>query len=404
MPPGVTAVDVVATGASGGTPTNPPGASGGVGAVVSGTLSVKPNEVLYVEVGGVGGDHLGGFNGGGDGGTSIDGIPMFGGGGASDVRLNSTSASGSLASRLIVAGGGGGSGYGTGGGDAGAPGSSGGCCGPTFPGGAGTQSSGGAGGCGPSQIGCGTDGSLGVGGEGGGSGFGYAAPRGGGGGGGLYGGGGGAGSPEGNGGGGGGSSLVPAANGSQTLAPLDTPASVVVTAVTHVGGTNLPLKGRTTGITTVDLSTSPLQTHAEFSGVLTHLGQFTGTGDGFFFPGGAPPEFPFTLTLTETLRASDGSELFVTLTGSGENTSGVTEGTNTAVITGGTGRFTGASGNYSETESAVSASAAGSLATFDTTSTIQGTLNLRAPQRGYLSRCKCTARSCHGPIPCAFRH
>ncbi len=356
VPPGYTAVDVVATGAPGGTPTNPPGASGGRGAVVSGTLSVKPNEVLYVEVGGVGGDHLGGFNGGGDGGTSLDGIPMFGGGGASDVRLTSSAASGSLASRLIVAGGGGGSGYGTGGGDAGAPGARGGCCGPTFPGGAGTQSAGGAGGCGPSQIGCGMDGSLGVGGEGGGSGFGYYAPRGGGGGGGLYGGGGGAGSPEGNGGGGGGSSLVPAANGSQTLAPLDTPPSVVVTATRATPGTNRQVPGTGSGPLTFDVASFTGTTN--ISGVMAQLGLFTSSMDfSLNFTGFSPPTSPFEITGTTTFVAANGDKLFGTVTGTGSlDSDGTSSGVNVVTITGGTGRFANATGTLAETYTVSAAS------------------------------------------------
>ena len=369
VPLGRTAVQIVATGAAGGGPLS--GLTGGRGAVVSGLLKVMPGEVLYVEVGGTGGQLTGGFNGGGD-------SRAFGGGGASDVRLVSSSAGGSLASRVIVAAGGGGSASpAAAGGDAGAAGQS---NGPSTGGGAGTQVAGGAGGCGPLEVGCGADGSLGSGGAGGSSGAGADGRAGGGGGGGLFGGGGGAGNvTDGVGGGGGGSSLVPAA-GSMTLAPLTTAPSVAITALTAAGGTNLPLTGTSTGTITVDLSTSPLRTHSEFSGMLTQLGRFTGTFDGFFTPGGAPPDFPFMLTGTETLRASDGSELFGTLTGSGENTSGATEGTNTVTITGGTGRFTGASGNYTETESGVFASTAGSLVTFDTTTTIRGALNLGAPR------------------------
>ncbi len=184
------------------------------------------------------------------------------------------------------------------------------------------------------------DGSLGIGGTGGSSGDGAQTREGAGGGGGLYGGGGGGGVLDGAvGGGGGGSSLVPP-NGSLSLASLRTHPSIAITAV----GTNLPLTGTSTGTVTVDESAFPLPTHTEFSGLLTQLGRFTGTGNGFFTPGGPPPDFPYTQTLTETLRAADGSELFGTLTGSGEGTSGVTAGINTVTITGGTGRFSGASG------------------------------------------------------------
>ena len=102
VPAGVTSVQVVAIGSEGGTVTN--AALGGVGAVVRGELSVTPEEVLFVEVGGVP------FNGGG---ASTHG---GGGGGASDVRTVSIGAEpspgneASLNSRLLVAAGGGGGG------------------------------------------------------------------------------------------------------------------------------------------------------------------------------------------------------------------------------------------------------------------------------------------------------
>jgi hypothetical protein len=57
VPAGVTSLEVVAIGSEGGTATG--AAQGGVGAVVSGKLTVKPEQVLYVEVGRVP------FNGGG---------------------------------------------------------------------------------------------------------------------------------------------------------------------------------------------------------------------------------------------------------------------------------------------------------------------------------------------------
>jgi hypothetical protein len=220
VPAGVTSVEVTAIGGHGGSAA----ASGGAAAQVTGTLSVTPGETLYVEVGGNGANGnpngggtsvSGGFNGGAAGGA--------GGGGASDVRTSPSAQGLSPDDRLIVAAGGGGSGQNGGcqggaGGAAEQPGENGTCA--NGGGGAGTQSSGGAGGingCGPGQ-----EGQLGIGGEGGGSGFGGEfcnLDTGGGGGGGLYGGGGGCGAAaNSSGGGGGGSSLVPL-GGSSTLAP-----------------------------------------------------------------------------------------------------------------------------------------------------------------------------------------
>jgi Bacterial Ig domain/Glycine rich protein len=230
VPEGVSSIHVVATGAPGAEGLDV-GPSGGLGAQVSGDLTVTPGQTLYVNVGGAptnvagicGGSLTcgGGFNGGG---SSRNG---GGGGGASDVRTVATPSSGdqsaSLNSRLIVAGGGGGRGAtfpqcpfnpsssGGAGGDAGSNGDDSDPCG-TLAGGtggkAGSLSAGGAGGSG--TFGDGQSGSLGRGGNGGGG-------TGGGGGGGYYGGGGGGswtrGGPEvypaSAGGGGGGSNLVP---------------------------------------------------------------------------------------------------------------------------------------------------------------------------------------------------
>jgi hypothetical protein len=256
VPAGVTSLYVTATGARGGGATSGYG-TGGRGAVVSGAISVAPGQTLYVEVGGIGGKPQGGFNGGGAAGLR-NGLSGWGGGGASDVRTVGSASSGTLNTRLIVAGGGGGSGYpAVGGGNAGEPGT--GCCmpGPSLVpavgGGAGTQTAGGAGGCtlGGSGcgvngctdvVGCGTDGALGVGGDGGSAGD-AAATRGGtGGGGGLYGGGGGAGVADlFVGGGGGGSSLVPP-GGVRALATLtDAPSIVISTKVPKYLALEIPV-------------------------------------------------------------------------------------------------------------------------------------------------------------------
>jgi hypothetical protein len=141
VPAGVTSVRVTAVGA----PATTWNSTGGRGAIVTADVPVTPGQVLYVNVGGPG-DAMDstkvGYNGGGDAGMYTN----LSGGGASDVRTISRTAAGSLASRLVVAGGGGApglpgwnrfdSGYsGTGGagGDAGEPGGWGGG-GDAFPG------------------------------------------------------------------------------------------------------------------------------------------------------------------------------------------------------------------------------------------------------------------------------
>ena len=238
VPAGVRSISVRAVGAPGETGSYAIRSAGGYGAIVSGVLAVHPGEVLYVEVGGM--PHIpdqafGGFNGGGNAGRAYTcetaGCgPAGGGGGASDIRTISMSASGSLGSRLLVAGGGGGggnaegSGTGGAGGNASAAGSAGKPSGGA--GGLPGMGSGGAGGAASGNAAPGDAGALGIGGSGG-----EGAPStaqntggdGGGGGGGVFGGGGGGGggnaTPNGSGGGGGGgTSLVPP-GGSSRIAP-----------------------------------------------------------------------------------------------------------------------------------------------------------------------------------------
>jgi Glycine rich protein len=240
VPAFVTSIHVVAIGGAGGTAPEG-GAAGGRGAIVSGSLSVKPRQTLYVEVGG-NAAAAGAFNGGG----SVDGSGPAGGGGASDIREvsmghePSPGGETSLHSRLLVAGGGGGGGGGLcepggAGGSAEDPGAGGHICrgsGPDNGGAAGTSEEGGAG----AGSGCGflsASGGLGVGGPGGN--VDNDSGGAGGGGGGYFGGGAGGGYDQceggleiGGGGGGGGSNLVPG-GGTAELDENGAPPSVVIT-------------------------------------------------------------------------------------------------------------------------------------------------------------------------------
>lgn len=224
------------------------GATGGLGGYATGKLAVTPGETLTVYVGG-----QNGYNGGGTGGingNSGGGGPIgtFGGkgGGASDVRK----AGAALANRAIVAGGGGGAGHngvwtgcqvsgpgGNGGAGGGTIGSTGGngvgtpcnCLGGGGAGGlGGTQSAGGLHGAYAGNTAClrtswgpGTDGQLGLGGNG--SLLYHNGTGGGGGGGGGYYGGGAAGNGSDTtpgGGGGGGSSYITGLGGGSTLSGI----------------------------------------------------------------------------------------------------------------------------------------------------------------------------------------
>ncbi len=213
VPSGVTRIQVVAVGASGG------GKFSAHGGRVSAVIPVAQSEMLVIYVGATGASSGGGFNGGGAGGESYGTYRGYGAGGASDVRQGGDARK----DRIIVAGGGGGQG-GAGGGSGGQGGArtggSGkrGCCSVGGGGGTGgTQQHGGIGGAGLGEPG--GNGNRGDGGAGGtgcdSATCGYPGGGGGGGGGGYYGGGGGGGGIFdaskcvcGGGGGGGGSSYV----------------------------------------------------------------------------------------------------------------------------------------------------------------------------------------------------
>jgi hypothetical protein len=242
VPAGATAVTITAVGAPGGHGFN--GGAAGYGAVVTATVPLSSGTTtLYVEVGGVGASPVcdgtvygSAFNGGGQ--------PTCGagGGGASDVRLDSATSTALTAtdSRLVVAGGGGGSAVGDscggGGGTAGDMTASG-----AGDGGSGSQfcppatstvgSDGGLGGTygsGGSNFdypgGDGGNGSLGQGGHGGG-------PQGAGGGGGYFGGGGGGAGETGAGGGAGSSFWIAGASGTSMTEDTTGTPSVSITPV-----------------------------------------------------------------------------------------------------------------------------------------------------------------------------
>jgi hypothetical protein len=249
VPAGVSSVHVVAVGGTGAY------IAGGQGGLVGADVSVTAGATLYVEVGGNGSMSGPGFNGGGPGGSSLNG-----GAGASDVRGVSMFAAGSLQSRLIVAGGGGGGGGGGtaangAGGGAGQAGASAASSGNTATGGgAGTATSGGAGGA-PSNGA--TAGALGVGGTGGdksfvGSSTDAQSGSGGGGGGGYYGGGGGgafAVSGSGGGGGGGGGSSFAVSGGSFALTSAPPSVTITYTVGASGNGGSSPSAAAVSGLT-----------------------------------------------------------------------------------------------------------------------------------------------------------
>jgi hypothetical protein len=139
-------------------------------------------------------------------------------------------------------------------------------------------------------------------------------------------------------------------------------------------GTNVPLTGASTGVATLDTVTDPSPETSTFSGHLSHVGAFTLTGVLSFTPLGPPPSIPFTVTGTETLAAASGDEIFGAVSGTGTATPGHSHGTSLVTITGGTGRFSDASGSYTETSSLV-VTFNGSIAKGKGTLTIQGRIS-----------------------------
>lgn len=100
VPSGVSSVNIRVWGAQGAS--NQGGILGGKGGYATGNLAVTPGDVLNIYVGGTNG-----YNGGGARGTTPCTAALGGnGGGASDVRLNSTA----IGARVIVGAGGGGAG------------------------------------------------------------------------------------------------------------------------------------------------------------------------------------------------------------------------------------------------------------------------------------------------------
>ncbi|MBK7131180.1 MAG: CUB domain-containing protein [Crocinitomicaceae bacterium] len=319
VPAGVTSLTVVVEGAQGGGP-------GGLGATVTGTITVTPGQTLQIVVGGQGGCPAAGYGGGGSGqNSSIAGYQGCGGGGASYI----SAPPGGMANALIVAGGGGGDG----GGDDYGEGGYGGCASGeagTSPfgvgGGGATTSAGGAAGppwtAGGGWGGAGTFGQGGVGGVD----INYGYAPGGGGGGGYYGGGGG-GSDNinmttliGGGGGGGGSSLVPSGggcnpgsntgNGSITIyIPTPNTMTSPSTAAICSGGTvNIPLTSTIPGSTFTWVATAngnvtgestTVQTASTLNNTLTNTTSSVQTVTYTVTPSfGGCPGTPQTVTVT----------------------------------------------------------------------------------------------------------
>ena len=144
------------------------------------------------------------------------------------------------------------------------------------------------------------------------------------------------------------------------------------TAFGKAGGTDRPLQGSGSGTTVLDLGT--LTFTADATGVMSHLGKTTYHFDnGVVAPTGTNT---FDITISVTITAANGDQMFGDVSGSGTtDTSGNSTGTSTTTITGGTGRFTGASGSASGpfTQTLISMSA--TTSTFATEFSLSGRIS-----------------------------
>ncbi len=132
-------------------------------------------------------------------------------------------------------------------------------------------------------------------------------------------------------------------------------------------GTARPFTGMGTGTTTLNLATGAVT--AEFTVHGSPLGAGTGSEDLTVTPTGPGT---FTYTGTRTFLAANGDKVFSAITGRGTFTRTTAHSTETDTITGGTGRFAGASGTYRDTVSFVVVSVTGPIQTSRFTAAAQG--------------------------------
>jgi hypothetical protein len=133
------------------------------------------------------------------------------------------------------------------------------------------------------------------------------------------------------------------------------------TALGKAKGSDRPLRGTESGITTGDIATSTAS--AGFTGHLSHLGKYTGHSNvAITFTGPSS----FTAAGTGTMVAANGDKLFVDITWAGTFTATAIHTTVVRTIVGGTGRFADASGTLTVTLSSVYSLSGTTLTSHDT--------------------------------------
>ena len=142
-------------------------------------------------------------------------------------------------------------------------------------------------------------------------------------------------------------------------------------ALAKPGGTDRPIKDDESGTSVLDLGSLTFTT--DTTGNTSHLGRTTTHLDAALTPTGADT---FTVAGSGTVVAANGSELSVTFSGSGTiDASGNAEGSVVLTITGGTGRFDGASGTLTGSFTQIVVSTSATTQTYDTHYSLSGTIS-----------------------------
>lgn len=143
--------------------------------------------------------------------------------------------------------------------------------------------------------------------------------------------------------------------------------ALIPAAAPAAHGITQPLTGMGTGTLTLNLTTGAAT--ADFAGHLSPLGADTGY-DNLTFTLTGPSTF--TYTGTRTFVAANGDKVFSAISGRGTFTRTTAHSTETDTITGGTGRFAGASGTYTDTISTIVISATSASQTSHLTAVARG--------------------------------
>jgi hypothetical protein len=138
-------------------------------------------------------------------------------------------------------------------------------------------------------------------------------------------------------------------------------------ALGAANGTDRPLTGTSTSTSTFNLATGAGTTDG--TSQLSHFGTTTFHNDFTFTITGDT----ITLTGTDTEVAANGDKLFSTFTITGTVSTGKSTGVFT--VTGGTGRFAGASGTFTTTNTSTIVSTVGTIITTHDTNTVNGRIS-----------------------------